>query len=441
LKKATVNIVIKVLIISILACLSVSSVLAADTTITRTLKIGMSGDDVAAVQQLLKDLGYYNYSKITGYFGTITDEAVKSFQKANGLAVDGIIGPATREVINKLLMQASSETYTVQPGDTMWKISQRFGVSLDALLRENGMTDGTIIYVGQKIYIPQNKNESNSQVHIVQPGDTMWKISQKYRVSLEALLYVNGMKDGSLIYVGQKVYIPSTTGSKPYIRYISHVVAKGEYLWLLSYKYGVPVEEIADANGITTSTVLYEGQTIKIPQHVVPVKSTPGPKYGELLDWWTEAQYVFPLGAVATVEDFETGICYNVKRTYGSGHADVEPLTAQDTKTMLSIWENHERLWDGSVNYWARRPVIIHIGGRKLAASATGMFHAGVDSVPEGEYASWRSGGYGPGTNFDSIKGNGADGHSDIHFLNSVRHKDSQTDEQHQAKIMVAAGK
>lgn len=387
LKKTAVNIVIEILIISILLTLSVSTVWAADGAITRTLKIGMSGDDVAVVQQLLKDLGHYNYSKITGYFGTITDGAVRSFQKANGLAVDGIIGSATREVMNKLLMQPSPGTY------------------------------------------------------IVQPGDSMWKISQKYGVSLEALLYENGMADGSLIYVGQKIYIPSTSGGKPYVQYVSHVVAKGEYLWLLSYKYGVPVQEIADANGITTSTVLYEGQTLKIPQHVVPVKPTPGPKYGELLDWWTEAQYVFPLGAVAKVEDFETGICYNVKRTYGAGHADVEPLTAQDTKIMQSIWETHEKLWDGSVNYWARRPVIVHIGGRKLAASATAMFHAGVDSVPAGEYASWRSGGYGPGTNFDAVKGNGADGHSDIHFLNSTRHKDSQIDEQHQAKIRVAAGK
>ena len=55
MKKTAVNIVIEILIISILLTLSVSTVWAADGAITRTLKIGMSGDDVAVVQQLLKD--------------------------------------------------------------------------------------------------------------------------------------------------------------------------------------------------------------------------------------------------------------------------------------------------------------------------------------------------------------------------------------------------
>lgn len=53
---------------------------------------------------------------------------------------------------------------------------------------------------------------------------------------------------------------------------------------------------------------------------------------------------------------------------------------------------------------------------------------------------SWRSGDYGPGINYDKIKGNGADGHFDIHFLNSVRHKDGQVDVEHQAMVRIAAG-
>jgi len=54
----------------------------------------------------------------------------------------------------------------------------------------------------------------------------------------------------------------------------------------------------------------------------------------------------------------------------------------------------------------------------------TAMPHAGNDSAPGGVWTSWRSGDYGAGTNYDYIKGNGIDGHFDIHFYNSTRHKD-----------------
>lgn len=149
----------------------------------------------------------------------------------------------------------------------------------------------------------------------------------------------------------------------------------------------------------------------------------------------------FSLNSTATVVDFYTGISFKVLRSYGTGHADVEPLTYEDTLIMKGIWEKHERLANGVVNYWARRPVLILINGRKLAASATAALHAGLDSAADGAYVIWRSGDYGPGINYDRVKGNGADGHFDIHFLNSVRHKDGQVDAEHQAMIKIAAGK
>ena len=60
---------------------------------TRTLKKGMSGDDVKWLQSNLTKLGYS--LPVTGYFGSLTDSQVRAFQQANGLTVDGIAGPAT----------------------------------------------------------------------------------------------------------------------------------------------------------------------------------------------------------------------------------------------------------------------------------------------------------------------------------------------------------
>lgn len=65
---------------------------------TKSIKIGDSGPDVAAVQLALRSMGYA--LKGTGYFGSATDTAVEAVQKRAGLKVDGEIGPATAKVID-----------------------------------------------------------------------------------------------------------------------------------------------------------------------------------------------------------------------------------------------------------------------------------------------------------------------------------------------------
>ena len=61
------------------------------------LSLGVRGDDVSKVQELLKGLGYMK--QVTGYFGSITDTAVRSFQHNNKLAVDGKVGPKTKSAL------------------------------------------------------------------------------------------------------------------------------------------------------------------------------------------------------------------------------------------------------------------------------------------------------------------------------------------------------
>jgi LysM repeat protein len=374
---------------------------ASNHRLTRTLRRGMRGQDVAVVQRLLKDEGIYRHPEITSFFGDITHRAVREFQRRNRLAVDGIIGPRTRRVMNTLLDKKDAASRALR-----------------------------------------------SNVHIVQPNDTMWMISRRYGVTLKSLLDANGMTERTEIRPGQRITIPSAslssrqpTQPRPTISFTTHIVAAGDTMWSLSYAYGIPATEIAAANNLGSQAVLNIGQSLRIPRHSIPVKPTPGDRYGELLEWRTEAQYVFHLNAVATVTDFLTGISFNIRRTYGSGHADVEPLTAQDTQIMQSIWQKHERLPNGTVDFWAPRAVIVQVGNRRLAASANGMLHAGSDSHPAGDFVNWRSADFGPGYNLDMIKGNGAHGHFCIHFLNSNRHSDGQIDAKHQAMVRIAAGK
>ncbi len=152
----------------------------------------------------------------------------------------------------------------------------------------------------------------------------------------------------------------------------------------------------------------------------------------ENLDWWKAGNKAFPIGSVVTVKDVYTGKTFKIKRTMGSNHADCEALTLADTNVIKSIWGGFS---------WDVRPVHIFINGRVLAASMSGQPHAGVDSAPAYATVNNRSENYGTGENLDTIKGNGMDGHFDVHFLNSQRHKDGQVDPRHQAAIKIAASK
>lgn len=151
----------------------------------------------------------------------------------------------------------------------------------------------------------------------------------------------------------------------------------------------------------------------------------------ELLDWWSGASKVFKIGMTAKVTDVKTGKTFNIVRTYGSNHADCEAKTAEDSQKIKQIWGGN---WS-----WTRRPAIVEVNGRRIAASIAAMPHAGVDKSPADKYISSRSGGYGRGANLDKIKNNGMNGVIDVHFLNSRTHGTNKVDSQHQAAIKAAA--
>lgn len=148
------------------------------------------------------------------------------------------------------------------------------------------------------------------------------------------------------------------------------------------------------------------------------------------LDWFTKVREIWKRGMNAVVTDVDTGKSFQIKRTYGTNHADVEPLTIQDTNTIKEIWGGFS---------WERRAVVVKVGQYTLAGSMTAMPHAGVESKPAGTYVSGRSAGYGWGYNYDAVKGNGISGHMDIHFKNSRTHGTNVVQKVHQDMVKKAA--
>lgn len=338
--------------------------------------------------------------------------------------------------------------YSVVSGDVLWKIGVKYSVSVSDIQSFNGMGTSTALYIGQKLKIPVYDLTKVVPlveiIHTIAYGDILWKLSQHYGVSISSICTASNITTSTVLYTGKQLKIPIPVKStvpapapipidtKPYITYVNYTAIVGDTIWSVSQKFGIPEEELMSANNFTASSYLKIGQVTKVPVHHVPVTQTPGDKYGEYLDWWTQAQYVWPIGKDAVMVDFYTGKSWNVRRTIGYSHSDTETLTAQDTATMKSVW--------GGTWNWNYRPVLIIVDGRKIAASAAGMPHAGLDAYPAYQTVDNRSGDYGTGPNYDYIKGNEMDGHFDVHFLNSKTHNTGEVVPQHQANIKIAAG-
>lgn len=256
-------------------CIAVLMTLAsAEVSAATLIKKGTRNTEVKNIQATLKELGYYTYPTITGYYGSATEQAVKRFQRAMGVSDDGIVGNITRALL-------------------------------------------------------QNK------------GD----LSNAEQVSL------------------------------------------------------------MNTNKVQAVT-------------------------GGALDWFTEVRYIFKKGQKAVVTDVDTGLSFEIKRTYGTNHADVEPLTKKDTNIIKEIWGGFS---------WTRRAVVVQVGDYTLAASMTAMPHAGVDSAAASKYVKNRSGGYGWGANLDAVKNNGVNGVMDLHFLNSRTHTTNTLQKSMQDMVKKAA--
>lgn len=140
---------------------------------------------------------------------------------------------------------------------------------------------------------------------------------------------------------------------------------------------------------------------------------------------------LFPRESTATIIDVETGRSFRIKRTFGSNHADVEPLTSDDTITIYELW--------GGFN-WDRRAVVVVVdnGNLVIPASMNGMPHAGRDNAPTLAVIDNRSGDFGRGQNLNAVFGNGMDGHICLHFDGSRTHGSGVVSDSHQQMVKKA---
>lgn len=100
-------------------------------------------------------------------------------------------------------------TYVIQPGDTLSGIARRYGTTVTALTQLNKLSDPDKIYAGNTLKVPENGTgvDSSTQYYTIRPGDTLSEIARRFGTTVSALTRLNGISDPDKIYAGNRIRI------------------------------------------------------------------------------------------------------------------------------------------------------------------------------------------------------------------------------------------
>ena len=159
-----------------------------------------------------------------------------------------------------------NQTYIVKAGDTLYGISNQFGVSVTELASLNNKK-GDNLKVGEVLQIPNKSgtNPNNMFMYTVQKGDTLYSIARKYNTTASEIKKLNYFTNDNLS-IGQVIRIPEMfTKEEDMVMpiYTNYIVKKGDNLYDIANKYNVSIDVIRKDNGLTNN-LLQIGQVLRI---------------------------------------------------------------------------------------------------------------------------------------------------------------------------------
>ena len=233
---------------------------------------------------------YYNIQKDTGLIETIIvnygninniNEATNIKNEWEDYAEAVVKSLANYTNVPYYKEGESQEIYTVKKGDSLWKIANKYNTTVEKLKSVNNLKTNTLS-VGQKLVIPSiSVSPEVSDTYIVQKGDSLWSIANKFNMTVSELKNLNNLTN-NLLSIGQVLKIKDSSNNGK----TTYTVQKGDSLWVIANKYGITTEELKSYNNLT-SNLLSIGQVLKIPQGKTSTENIYTVKKGDSL--WTIA--------------------------------------------------------------------------------------------------------------------------------------------------------
>ena len=304
-----------------------------------------SNQTVPKVSSLTGDVQYYTVKTGDSLYAIAKrfDTTPDAIQQQNGMSSASSIYPGQRLVISGGGQQSSTtqsgqdDYYTVQKGDTLYAIAQKYNTTPQYILQLNNLNTQSRLSIGQQLKIRETKQvtepaptfnptpEISSDVYTVQRGDSLYAIAQKYGTTPQAILDLNGLAANATIYIGQmlRVKAPSTEPPKTNSNFQNYTVQQGDWLAKIADRFGTTPEEIVRLNNISGGG-LYVGQQLLIPssKSTTSVPSYQSGKAGDI----QKARSVFQLQEINGIDIFGTGLQAPVGKVYNNLPSDLEKV-------------------------------------------------------------------------------------------------------------------
>lgn len=182
---------------------------------------------------------------------------------------------------------ASGTKYTVKSGDSVWSVSNKYGISMNQLIQWNNIKNN-FIYPGQQLIVkggsaatstntssttaattPSTPNTSNTTstastgdtIYTVKAGESVWGVANKHNITMDQLIQWNNIKN-NFIYPGQQVIVKKgTTQSAPTTGQKTYTVKAGESVWGVADSHGITMNQLIEWNNIKNNFI-YPGQQL-----------------------------------------------------------------------------------------------------------------------------------------------------------------------------------
>jgi membrane-bound lytic murein transglycosylase D len=160
-----------------------------------------------------------------------------------------------------------SASYRVRPGDTLSAIAARHGTSVAAIMELNDLRSANRIRQGQTLVVPDSRPASGEVVasggtvtYRVRTGDSLWSLARRHGTTVDRIKHQNGLASNTL-QPGQMLTIGETLEGGG-----TYVVRRGDTLGRIADRQHVSLRSLLAANGLTTRSTIYPGQTLVIPR-------------------------------------------------------------------------------------------------------------------------------------------------------------------------------